>query len=215
MKNILLPVLLLLFFYSANAQNEKFINAMESNIFKIDTARTLTSFQVIENNFERIANAEKDKWLPYYYSAYLLAISSFVDTVAEQKDVYLDKAEKLISIADSLKPDNSEIYTLKGFIAQGRLVVDPQNRWMKYGQLASNYFNKAKELDPTNPRPDLLNGQSVLNTPAQFGGGKDKALPILKEAQDKFMKFKPESSISPDWGESLCQQILQRIGESK
>ena len=213
MKKILLPVLLLIFSFSMNAQNEKYFNAMESNIFKIDTARTLTSFQIIENNFERIANAEKDKWLPYYYSAYLLAISSFVDTVAEQKDIYLDKAEQLASLADSLEPDNSEIYTLRGLIAQGRLVVDPQNRWMKFGQLASNYLKKAAELDSTNPRPDLLNGQSVLNTPAQFGGGKDKALPILKEAQKKFRKFRPASSISPNWGESLCEQILQRIGE--
>ena len=215
MKKILLPVLLLIFFFSANAQNEKFVKAMEKNLAMIDTARSLTSFQVIENNFERIANAEKDKWLPYYYSAYLLAISSFVDTVAEQKDVYLDKAEQLISLADSLEPDNSEIYTIKALIAQAKLVVDPQNRWMKYGQLSSNYLNKAKELDPENPRPDFLNGQSVLNTPAQFGGGKDKALPILKSAEEKFNNFKPKSSIHPDWGKESCEQILQKIEASE
>jgi hypothetical protein len=215
MKKILLPVLLLIFSFSTNAQDEKFVKAMEKNLSMIDTASSLTSFQVIENNFERIANAEKGNWLPYYYSAYILAISSFMDTVIEKKDVYLDKAEQLVSVADSLEPDNSEIYTIKSLMTIGRLTVDPQNRWMKYGQLLSNYLDKAKELDPANPRPLLLNGQTVLNTPAQFGGGKDKALPILKDAAEKFKNFKPESSIYPNWGESLCHQILQRIGESK
>jgi hypothetical protein len=215
MKKILLPVLLLIFSFSTNAQDEKFVKAMEKNLSMIDTASSLTSFQVIENNFERIANAEKGNWLPYYYSAYILAISSFMDTVIEKKDVYLDKAEQLVSVADSLEPDNSEIYTIKGLMTIGRLTVDPQNRWMKYGQLLSNYLDKAKELDPANPRPLLLNGQTVLNTPAQFGGGKDKALPILKDAAEKFKNFKPESRIYPNWGESLCHQILQRIGESK
>ncbi len=214
MEKILLPVLLLILSFNANAQDEKYVKAMEKNLTMIDTASSLTSFQVIENNFERIANAEKDKWLPYYYSVYLLTISSFMDTVVEMKDIYLDKAEQLISVADSLAPDNSEIYTLRGLIAQGKLVVDPQNRWMKYGQLSSNYLNKAKELDPTNPRPDFLNGQSVLNTPAQFGGGKEKALPILKEAEEKFKSFEPESSIHPNWGETMLQQILQRVEAS-
>lgn len=214
MKKILLPFLLLIVAVNTNADDGKFVKAMEKNIAMIDTASSLSSFQSIANSFERIANAEKDKWLPYYYSAYLLTISSFVDTITQSKDTYLDKAEQLTMIADSLEPDNSEIYTLRGMIAQGRLVVDPQNRWMKYGQLSSNYLKKAKELDPTNPRPDYLNGQSVLNTPAQFGGGVEKALPILKESEEKFKNFEPESSIHPNWGETTLQQVLQNIETS-
>jgi hypothetical protein len=214
MKKILVPVLLLIFVFNANADDDKFVKAMEKNIAMIDTASSLSSFQNIANSFERIANAEKDKWLPYYYSAYLLTISSFVDTVIERKDTYLDKAEELVVIADSLEPDNSEICTLRGLIAQARLVVDPQNRWSKYGPLSTNYLSKAKELDPTNPRPDFLNGQSVLNTPEQFGGGVEKALPILKESEEKFKNFEPESSIHPNWGEKMLQQVLQSIEAS-
>ena len=210
MKKYLLLLLVVMLPLNSYA-DDKFTKAMEKNISMIDTASSLNSFQAIANSFERIANAEKDKWLPYYYSAYLLTVTSFIDTVAERKDTYLDKAEQLAMVADSLEPDNSEIYTLRGMIAQGRLVVDPQNRWMKYGPLSSNYLSKAKELDPTNPRPDYLNGQSVLNTPAQFGGGVEKALPILKESEEKFKNFEPESSIHPNWGENMLLQVLQSI----
>jgi hypothetical protein len=211
MKKILVVFLLLIVVFNSYADDDKFVKAMEKNIATIDTASSFSSFQNIANSFERIANAEKNKWLPYYYSAYLLTISSFVDTVVERKDTYLDKAEELATIADSLEPDNSEIYTLRGMIAQGRLVVDPQNRWMKYGQLSSNYLKKAKELDPTNPRPDYLNGQSLLNTPEQLGGGVEKAFPILKESEEKFKNFEPQSSIHPNWGENMLKNVLQRI----
>ncbi|MDO8550569.1 MAG: hypothetical protein Q7S39_10540, partial [Ignavibacteria bacterium] len=174
-------------------------------------ASTASSFQLIANSFERIANAEKDKWLPYYYASYLLAVATFMDTVAERKDSYLDKADLLIALADSLQPDNSEIYTVKAVISQGRLIVDPQNRWMKYGPLFSNLISKARELDTTNPRPVFVYAQSVLYTPEQFGGGRDKALPIFKEAEEKFKNFEPESELHPNWGEEVLKRTLEEI----
>src|SRR3970040_2780298 len=90
------------------ANDDKYINAMKKNLEMLDTATTAASFQLIANSFERIANAEKDKWLPYYYASYLLTVSTFMDTVAERKDPFLDKTELLIAIADSLATDNSE-----------------------------------------------------------------------------------------------------------
>jgi hypothetical protein len=211
MKKILL---FLLFAFTINAQSDdKYVTAMKKNLAMIDTASNGTTFQIIANSFERIADAEKDKWLPYYYASYLISVSTFMDTVVGKKDSYLDKADLLITIADSLEPNNSEIYTVKAMISQGRLIVDPQNRWMKYGPMFSNFINKAKELDPTNPRPVFLQGQSVLYTPEQFGGGKEKALPILKEAEEKFKSFEPESELHPDWGEEVLKSTLGSIEE--
>jgi len=210
MKKILLLFSLLIFTCNSHA-DDKYITAMKKNLAMLDTAQTAVSFQLIANGFERIANAEKDKWLPYYYASYLITVSTFMDTVAERKDSYLDKADLLISIADSLEPDNSEIYTVKAVISQGRLIVDPQNRWMKYGPMFSNLISKARELDPTNPRPVLVYAQNVLYTPEQFGGGKDKALPILKEAEEKFKNFVPESELHPNWGEEVLKRTLEDI----
>src|ERR1035437_5235434 len=138
-----------LFFTLARAGDDKYTTAMEKNISLTDSAKSLADFQNVTNSFERIASAEKQKWLPYYYASYCCAISSFLDTAISKKDTYLDRADKYVNIADFLKEDNSEIYTLKGLLSQMRLMANPMTRWQKYGPLASNFLKKAKELDPT------------------------------------------------------------------
>jgi hypothetical protein len=197
------------------AGGDKYTTIMEKNISLIDSGKSLADFQQLSNSFERIASAEKSKWIPFYYAAYCYAIASFIDSSTVKKDVYLDQADKLIKLADSLSPDNSEIYTLNGLVNQARLLVNPMERWQKYGTLSSSLLKKAKELNPANPRPDYLIGQSVLYTPEAFGGGKDKAMPYFEESKKKFEEFNPESSISPNWGKSLLLNILDRISTSK
>lgn len=205
-------VMLLLFISAiAAAQEDRYTSAMQKNLFMMDSAKTTNDFLKISNSFERIADAEKDKWIPYYQSAFCLLIASFTDTSAQNKDSYIDKADILLAKADSLQPNNSEIVTLKGFSAQARMVVNPMERWQKYGPLSSSLFDKAKELDSNNPRPDYLIGQATLNTPEQFGGGAKATLPILKTAMDKFNKFQPETALSPNWGKQNLEQILKRI----
>ena len=49
-------------------------------------------------------------------------------TAGESKTI-LDIADGYVNIADSLKQNNSEIYTLKGLISQMRLMVNPMARW--------------------------------------------------------------------------------------
>lgn len=213
MKNLVLVVLVIFSVLTVKAQDDKYVKAVEKNMLQMDSAKSASDFLSIGNNFERIAKAEKNKWIPYYYAAYCQAIASFIDTVKEKKDPYLEKAESLIGFADSLKPENSEIYVMKGLIAQGRMVVDPMQRYQKYGALASGSFQKAKNLDTTNPRPDYLVGQSLLYTPEAFGGGKEKALPVLEESLAKYKVFKPESSISPGWGQKQVEALLAKIKE--
>jgi hypothetical protein len=210
MKNYLL-LLLFLFSTIALAQEDRYTSAMQKNLLKMDSARTTEDFLKIANSFERIADAEKDKWIPYYQSAFCLLIASFTDSSAQKKDSDIDKADILLAKADSLQPNNSEIVTLKGFSAQARMVVNPMERWQKYGPLSNSLFDKAKELDSNNPRPDYLIGQATLNTPEQFGGGAKAALPILKTAMYKFNKFQPETPLSPNWGKQNLEQILKRI----
>ena len=111
---ILLSLLLSLMLLSAANAEDKYEKAMKQNIEKIGECKTVNDYIKTANNFERIALAENDKWLPFYYSSFLYILASYVDSSAAQKDIYLDKAVEFINIADSLEPDNSEIYTLKG-----------------------------------------------------------------------------------------------------
>jgi len=195
----------------AYCQTGKYTKAMEKNLSLMDSASTPLQFAALSNSFERIAIAEKDKWLPYYYAGYCLIISSFIDTSVQRKDTYLDQAEKFVLAADSLEPENSEICTVSGMLAQARMAVDPMSRWQKYGQLSNNLFDKAKKLDPTNPRPDALIGNTIYYTPEAFGGGKKNAEPVLKTALEKFQKFVQQTSISPKWGQQIVEDLLKNI----
>jgi hypothetical protein len=195
------------------ADDGKYEKAMKKNISMIDSAQNVATMIDVANRFERIANAEKDKWLPYYYTSLMYAITCFADTVAEKKDEYLDKADYFINIADSLEPDESEIYVMKGMIAQGRLQIDPMNRWMKYGPISNNNFQKAVELDTLNPRPEYLMGVSLYYTPEQFGGGPAAAKPVLEKSLAKYNQFVPDNDLMPNWGRETVEQLLKQINE--
>src|ERR1051325_667366 len=99
---------------AASAQNPRYTASMEALVKMIDTAATGITYVGASNAFERIANAEKKEWLPYYYAAYTQVQAGFMGAVAKDKiDDVCDRADMLIAKADSLSPNNSEIYTVR------------------------------------------------------------------------------------------------------
>lgn len=212
---VALSVFLSLLFLTVAIADDKYEKEMKKNIDKITECKTSSDFMKVANNFERIASAEKDKWLPYYYSSFLYVLASYSDSSNSRKDIYLDKSDKFINLADSLNPNNSEIYTLKGMISQARMQVDPMNRWQKYGADANNNFAKAMQIDTLNPRPEYLIGVGLFYTPPQFGGGPTTAKPVLEKSLVKFEKFVAENEIMPSWGKEEVLDYLKQINESK
>lgn len=194
------------------AQNKKYIAAMEKNVAALDTTRDAVQLQGLANNFERIASAEKAEWLPNYYAAYCYVNMTY-SVKGDEIDTYCDKADKSIHLADSVNPNNSEIYTLKAQIASARISVNPMSRGQKYGTISGELSEKAKELDKTNPRPYYLQGTSYFYTPPMFGGGKDKAKVSFQKALDMFETFKPESTIAPHWGKNSTLYFLKKCDE--
>jgi len=211
MKTIITIIFVFLIVGNSKAEDPKYVNAMKKNIANIDSLKTVQDFIDASNAFQRIGKAEKDKWLPYYYSAYLTTLASFVDTTSSKKDSYLDHANEILLIADSLQPNESEIYNLKGLILQGRLQIDPMNRYMQYSAEMNAAFQKAQQLDPTNPRPDYLMAIIIMYTPEQFGGGGKVAKPMFEKAIQKFDQFLPKNELMPSWGRAQAENFLKRI----
>ena len=89
-----------------------------------------------------------------------------------------------------------------------KLSVDPMVRGQELGMQSGMLTATAMKLDPENPRPYMLKGMGAMYTPEQFGGGKEKALPILEAAMEKYKAFKPASSIMPTWGEEQAAKAL-------
>ncbi len=212
---IFLTIVLSFLFLSGTFAQDKYEKAVKTNLEKMDQCRTAEDWIKVANNFERIAQAENDKWLPFYYSSFSYVIAAFTDTSKSQTDTYLDKADELAGIADSLDQNNSEIYTLKGMTAQARMQVDPMNRWQKYGAEADKNFKQAIAIDSLNPRPEYLIGVGIFHTPEQFGGGPVNAKPILEKSMAKYEKFTPANDLMPNWGKEAVEQILKQIAEQK
>ena len=158
--------------------------------------------------FERIANAEKDKWLPYYYAAYFHIIATWMDEKSD-KDKEANKALELIIKAEALEQNNAELFCLRNMIGTMQMIVDPMTRWMTYGKQASKALEDAKKADSNNPRIYYLEGQNTLNTPEQFGGGKKNAKPILEKAVANYNSFVLLSEFHPNWGKEDAEKALK------
>jgi len=193
------------------AQSDRYVSAMKDNIARLDSMPVKGNGEELANNFERIAEAEKTQWLPYYYAAYCTVMQAMMAQDKSKNDAIADKAQELINQADSLNgKENSETDVIKAMIGIAHMTVDPQNRYMTYGQQYQGMIEKAESLDSTNPRPVLLQAQTTFYTPEQFGGGKDAARPMFEKAKTLFDQFKPENELSPNWGKSAVQYFLSQ-----
>ncbi len=198
------------------SQSEKYTKAMEQLVPQVDTTKTVDGLTSLANSFQRIADAEKNQWLPYYYAAlshvsaaYMMGMGQM--GMGDKTDPVADQAEALLKKAEELGKDNSEIYCVKKMIASLRLIADPQNRYMTYGPAAVEALATAKSLDPSNPRVTLLEAQDKLFTPEQFGGSKTEAKALFEEAIKKYETFKPASNLHPTWGLSQARYFLSEI----
>lgn len=206
MKQLLFTFFCFAMLNSASAQSERYTGAMQKNFEAMASANTPADMLDVSNAFERIANAEKNQWLPFYYSSLSKVWYAFMLNDPKQYDQIADQCDSLIAKAEALEKNNSEISLLKAMLATLRMVVDPMSRYMKYGMMSNQFIEESKKLDPTNPRPYMWQAQGVSKTPEQFGGGCDKAKPIFEQSLELFKTFKPKSPMYPNWGKEQTEK---------
>jgi len=204
-KVIILSFVLVNTFFAAFSQSDKFNAAMGSTLQQLGTAKTPEDMAAVAAKFERIGDAEKTQWLPYYYAAMVKARMAFS---AKDVDQAANDATAILEKADALAKNNSEIYCIKAMICYAKLMVDPMTRWMQYGAEATTNLEAAKKADPTNPRAVYLQANSLKNTPENFGGGCVSAKPLAEKAAKLMADFKPASPLHPNWGKENIDEIL-------
>lgn len=208
MKKMILLALTAMLLQPVFSQSEKFTAAMKKNIAEIDSAfikNEVPRLNDIAATFERIGDAEKTQWLPYYYAAYCQVTVAFIKNEVANNDVVADKVDQLIAKAEALETKNSELSLLKAMNTSLRMLVNPMQRYMQYGQKIQEYTQDAMSQDPSNPRPLYFSGVSLKNTPEQFGGGCGTAKPVLDKALELFASFKPKTELHPNWGKAICE----------
>lgn len=217
MKKIILLFASSLLMMATYAQSEKYLKTMQEKIGGLDSTWDATTLKDLSASFERIADAEKTQWLPYYYAALTQINSGYAMSkgqmggMTDKIDPIADKAEQLIVKAADLSKDNPEIYVVKKMIASLRMMADPMNRYMQYGPMAQEALETAKKLNPENPRVYLLEGQDKYFTPEQFGGSKTEAKKLFEQALQKFETFKPATPIDPSWGKATTLYFIGQV----
>jgi tetratricopeptide (TPR) repeat protein len=191
------------------AGNNPYIENMKQAKIMTDSASTVKTLITAAALFERIAGVNPDQWLPHYYAAYCYTRICHLCTDEKQKDAWVDRAQAEIDKAFALEPAQAEVLMMKGFVLQARMSINPMIRGMQYNQETMEYFDKASELDPEDPRPYLWKGVNLLHMPAAFGGGKERALPLIEKALAKYATFVPADSLAPDWGLSYAQEMMK------
>lgn len=215
-KLIVLSVSLSLMVGVVNAQIEKYLAFMKSQVQKLDTSKKQQDFVALHVGFERCATKAKMFWQPYYYAAYTKVVVAYFEKDKAKIDAICDEATLYIDKADSLSPDNSEIYIIKAMIATARIKVDFMERGMKYVSLSNSHLKKSLELDKENPRAYYLLGQNLYNTPEGFGGGKEKAQKFFEKSHALFgAQIAKEETIEPHWGRADAEKIIQQYAEAK
>jgi hypothetical protein len=210
MKTLISLLIVLLPVISTSGQSERFRQAMMANIEKSKTAATLFDFQNLANNFSRIAEAEENEWTPWYYAAFYNLVINFQDSINERKAKFISLAEKQIESGLKVKPDETELLVLLVMSYYAEMAIDPIKGMTLMGE-ANTLLGEAKAINPDNPRIYLEEAEAVYNMPPEFGGGKEKALPILLVAKEKFDNYKPFNPFSPDWGKDRCEKLISDI----
>ena len=189
----------------ANAQSDKYVATMKKNLALFDSVKTTVEYQGLAGTFERIGDAEKTQWLPYYYAGLALATAGWQDAKLD-KDVNAEKVKALCDKADAIEK-TSEICEIRNMAATQQMMIDPQSRWATYGKEAGEALQKGMQINPNNPRLYYLQGMSVFNTPEAFGGGKAKAKPVFEKAVALFKTEQP-APLHPRWGQKQAEEML-------
>lgn len=101
-------------------QNDKYTAAMQKNLSGLDSAfKNPEAMLALANSFNRIGEAEKTQWLPYYYAAFCQVNYGYMQ-LEKNKDLVDDiaaKATEYLNKADAMNAKNSEISCVKSMIA--------------------------------------------------------------------------------------------------
>ncbi len=160
--------------------------------------------------FERIAQAEKDNWLPYYYAANTLITASFETKDATKINEILKKAAGFLTKAQELSPDNSEIITLEGLLYTGYVAMDPMTYGMQYSNKIINLHARAIELDAENPRAQLNKIEYEMGSARFFGTELSTFCEAIESTKPLFENQESSIPFYPNYGVDRVSILLKQ-----
>lgn len=207
MKKLILAIVLL---------GTTFINAQDRYSKGMEKAFELWQNQkVVEasNMFERIATAEPDKWLPYYYVAQINTIISFGEKDGDKLSKQLEKAREFLDVAKAISPNNPELIIQEALINTAWIAFDGATYAMTLSPKNTQLYQKAMELAPNNPRVILSKAEWDMGSARYFGKDITPYCKDVERALELFATFKSETPFYPTMGKERAEDILENCGK--
>ena len=160
------------------------------------------------NLFERIATAEPDNWIPYYYASQVNTVASFGEKDETKLSKQLEKAREFVDVAKAISPDNPEILVQEALINTAWIAFDGATYGMTMSQKNVQLYQKALELDPNNPRVVFSKAEWDMGAARYFGKDTAPYCKDVERALELFATFKSDTPFYPSWGKERAEQVL-------
>lgn len=160
------------------------------------------------NLFERIAMAEQDNWLPYYYVAQINTITTFGEKDEKILSERLEKAKEFLDIAKAISPDNPELLVQEAMINTAWIAFDGATYGMTLSGKNVKLYQEAIALAPENPRVLLSKAEWDMGTARYFGKDTTPYCKDVEKAVELFATFNPETPFYPKWGKERAEAVL-------
>ena len=161
------------------------------------------------NLFERIAAAEDDNWLPYYYVALVNTTASFGLKDEKVLKQQLEKAKQFNDIAKNLSPDNPELLVMEAMINTAWIAFDGQTYGMTLSGENARLYQQAQQLAPENPRVVLSKAEWDMGSARYFGKDVSPYCKDVERSLALFEKFESNTPFYPQWGQDRAAQVAE------
>lgn len=176
----------------------------------VDSARVEIDKAVAASDAPRLAGAlvlldralvvfPNDPYLLHYrgYATYRQALTMVMAGKIKDSGTLTARAISDLELSSDKLPW-PESYALMVALTGFQIGADP-SLGQKLGMQIGALSGKAMELGPNNPRVLLLAAEGLMNTPAEYGGGKEPAKAALDKAIALFANDHP-APLAPAWG---------------
>ncbi|MCT8339791.1 hypothetical protein MG296_06980 [Flavobacteriaceae bacterium TK19130] len=161
------------------------------------------------NLFERIGNAESDKWLPYYYASQIYILQSFNEKDETALKAKLETALNFLNDAKTNSDNNPYVMTLEALYYTAWIAYDGQKYGMKYAGKVTQLYEKAIAISPENPIFILAKAEWEIGSAKYFGQPLDPYCKDIQRAIDLFATFEPEGQFYPSYGAERAPEVLE------
>jgi len=204
-------IFLFLFLLGTLAQAQKYEKAMKEAFDLWDQKENEQAVAL----FERIAQAEPEKWQPAYYAANVDIVHAFTKGQGAAMEPYLERARGNLSRASERSPENSEITTLEGMLYTAYVSVDPATYGRKYSGKIMNLHQKAISQDPKNPRAHMNLTEYEMGYAKFMGQDISAQCELMKTVVTLFDEYKSEDPFAPRYGKERALQIVETCDKQK